>query len=47
LIKIKEDLLGKVKLSSSIKEEDQEETEYPITIKSKTIRHSLFVLRKV
>jgi hypothetical protein len=47
LIKIKEELSGKVNLTSSIKEEIQEETEYPITIKSKTIKHSLFVLRKV
>jgi hypothetical protein len=46
LIKIKEGSSGKINLTSPIKEEMQEETEYPIIIKSKSIKHSLFVLRK-
>ncbi len=47
MIKIKEDLTGKINLNSPIKEEIQEQTEYPIIIKSISIKHSLFVLRKV
>ncbi|MER5176720.1 MAG: hypothetical protein ABJB76_00135 [Candidatus Nitrosocosmicus sp.] len=46
MIKIKEDPSGKINLTSSVKEEEQEESKYPIIIKSTPIRHSLFVIRK-
>jgi hypothetical protein len=46
LIKIKEEPSGKINLTSSDKEEEQKEVNYPIIIKSKSIRHSLFVIRK-
>jgi hypothetical protein len=47
LIKIREDPSGKINVTSPFKDEIQEETEYPLTIRSKSIKHSLFVLRKV
>jgi hypothetical protein len=46
LIKINEEQSGKINLTSTDKEEEQEETKYPIIIKAKSIRHSLFVIRK-
>jgi hypothetical protein len=46
LIKIKEDSSGKINISSSDKEEQQERMKYPVIIKSKSIRHAFFVLRK-
>jgi hypothetical protein len=46
LIKIKEGPSGKINLTSVDKEDEQEETEYPIMIKSKSIRHSFFVIKK-
>jgi hypothetical protein len=46
LIKIKEESSGKINIISSDKEEAQEQTKYPIIIKSKSIRHAFFVMRK-
>ncbi|MBA3750467.1 MAG: hypothetical protein H0X03_06180 [Nitrosopumilus sp.] len=47
MIKIKEDLSGKINVISPVKEENHEEAKYPITIKSKYIQHSLFVVQKI
>jgi hypothetical protein len=47
LIKIREDPSGKVSMNSSVKEEVREGAEYPLMIRSESIKHSIFVIRKV
>ena len=46
LIKIKEDLSGKIIIFSSDKEAQQEQMKYPVIIKPKSIQHAFFVMRK-
>ena len=46
LIKIKEDLSGKIIILSSDKEVQQEQIKYPVIIKSKSIQHAFIVIRK-
>ena len=46
LIKIKENSSGKISVISSDKEEQQENMEFPVIIKSKSIRHAFFVIKK-
>jgi hypothetical protein len=46
LIKIKEDLSGKIIIFSSDKEAQQEQMKYPVIIKSQSIQHAFFVMRK-
>ncbi|MBA3978135.1 MAG: hypothetical protein H0X50_08110 [Nitrosopumilus sp.] len=47
MIKIREDSSGKINITSPFTEEIQEETKYPVIIKSTSIKHSIFALRKV
>ena len=46
MIKIKEDLSGKIIIFSSDKEAQQEQMKYPVIIKPKSIQHAFFVMRK-
>ena len=46
MIKIKEDSSGNISILSADKEEQQEQVKYPVIIRSKSIGHAFFVIKK-
>ena len=46
MIKIKEDSTGKISILSADKEEQQAQVKYPVILKSKSIGHDFFVIKK-